>query len=349
MSTNDGSFAINNTRDWNNNVDDINVILFSYNASYSFVEQLKSTSDPRIKFMLRENDFGANAKQYRRVQDLGTAQSKTDLLTPENMVRYWGKHASPASAGNATYGSTGGNRYKTFTLTGTNGNQTLGFESAIQSRLFIKNGGFGGFNALSSRDLMHDDEAYVDPATIKMKSYFISYPDVCFMMAEIAAKGGNGLGKSAKEWFDAGVMNSFDLYKQMAVATGVPGASSVTLGSFATTLPYLGLPSIYTQAWVNNLLTPDEAWGLWKRTGYPQFTDVRPGSNGLIGTTSIAYLENLWDGNENLKMPRRDALRLTSSQNQDNFLKAVEAQKAKDPAYGVSATDTKGRIWWDNN
>ncbi len=347
MASNDGSFAINHTRDWNNNVDDINVLLFSYNASFSFVEHLKATADPRIKFMIRENDLGTNSKQYRRVQDLGTPESQTRLALPENQVRYWGKHASPASAGNTAYGSTGGDRYKTFTLTGTNGNQTLGFQSAIQSRLFIKNGGFGGFHALSSRDLMHDDESFVDGSTIKMKTYFISYPDVCFMMAEIAAKGGNGLGKTAEEWYRTGVAASFDLYKQMAVATKVPGAESVSAGTFATTIPYLGLPSIYTQSWVNNLLTPDEAWATWKRTGYPEFTDVRAGDNGLIGTSSIAYLENLWDGSENLKMARRDALKMTSSLNQKNFVDAVEVQKAKDASYGASATDTKGRIWWD--
>ncbi len=347
MSANDGSFAINNTRDWNNNVDDINTILFSYNAAFPFVQQLKATNDPRISFMVRQNDFGTNSKQYRRVQDLGTPASKAALLLPENQERYAGKHATPASAGNTDYGTAGGNRYKTFALTGSNGNQTLSYQSAIQSRLFIKNGGFGGFNALSSRDLMYDDESFVDGSTIKMKTYYISYPDVCFMMAEIAAKGGNGLGKTAEAWYRAGVTASFDLYKQMAVATNVPGATSVTAGSFATTIPYTGLPGIYTQQWVNNLLTPDEAWATWKRTGYPQFTDVRSTSNGLIGTSSIAYLENLWDGGENMLITRRDALQMTSTINQPNFVSAVEAQKNKDASYGASSTDTKGRIWWD--
>ena len=41
------------------------------------------------------------------------------------------------------------------------------------------------------------------------------------------------------------------------------------------------------------------------------------------------------------------ALPTPQPQNQENFNKAVEAQKAKDPAYGVSNVDTKGRIWWD--
>lgn len=346
MSSNAGSFAVNHTRDWNNNVDDINVILFNFNASYTFVEHLKYTNDPRIKFMIRENDMGTNSTQYVKVQTQGTAASLAALQTPENTIRYWGKHASPASAGNSGYGSTGLDRYKTFTLSN-NTNQTLGFLSAIQTRLFIKNGGFGGYHALSSKDLMHTDESYVDGATIKMKTYFISYADVCFMMAEIAAKGGKGLGKSAEQWYREGVAASFNMYKDLSIAANVPGASSVSLGSFANDIPYQGLTSIYTQQWVNNLLTPDEAWATWKRTGYPQFTDVRPGNNGLIGTSSIAYLENLWDGNENLKIVRRDALTKSTGLMEANFLEAVSAQKAKDPAYGQESTDTKGKIWWD--
>ena len=346
IATNDGSFGYNQTRDWNNNVDDINVILFSYNAAYPFVEYLKTTSDPRIRFMVRENDFGANYKSYLTVQANGDVAAKAALLQPENLVRYWGKHTSPASA-DAAYGATGLNRFKTFTVTG--GTQTLGFLSAIQSRLFVKNGGFGGFDARSSKALMHDDEPYVDGATLKYRTPYLTYAETCFMMAEIAQKGGNGLGKSASQWFYAGVQASFDAYKAAAVATGVPNAASVSIGTFATTLPFLGLPSIYSQAWVNFLSQPDESWAMWKRTGYPQFTDVRAGNNGLIGTSSIAYLEAPWDGSQNLLIPRRNSLSLStgSNLNSANYTAAIDAMIAKDPAYGISSLDTKGRIWWD--
>jgi len=346
ISTNDGSFGYNQTRDWNNNVDDINVILFSYNASFAFVQYLKATNDPRIAFMVRQNDFGNNYKNYLVVQQKGDAAAQAALLQPENQVRYWGKHAFPASA-NTSYGSTGGDRFKTFTITG--GTQTLGFLSAIQSRLFIKNGGFGGFDARSSKDLMHDDESYVDGATIKMRTPYLTYAETCFMMAEIAQKGGNGLGKSASQWFYAGIQASFDAYKASAIATNVPNAANITIGNFATTIPFQGLPSIYSQAWVNYLMQPEESWAMWKRTGYPQFTDVRPGNNGLIGTSSIAYLESLYDGSQNLLIPRRNSLDLStgSNQNSANYASAIQAMKTKDVAYGINAQDTKGRIWWD--
>ncbi|MGY3053878.1 hypothetical protein ACVWYG_002080 [Pedobacter sp. UYEF25] len=346
IASNDGSFGYNQTRDWNNNVDDINVILFQYDAAFPFVEYLKSTKDPRINFMVRQNDFGANYKNYLTVKQNGDATTQTALLQPENQVRYWGKHTFPASA-NSAYGSTGLDRFKTFTVTG--GTQTLGFLSAIQSRLFIKNGGFGGFDARSSKDLMHDDESYVDGATIKYRTPYLTYPETCFMMAEIAQKGGNGLGKSASQWFYAGVQASFDEYKAAAINANVPNASTVTIGDFAANLPFLGLPSIYSQAWVNYLRQPEESWAMWKRTGYPQFTDVRPGNNGLIGTSSIAYLESIYDGGQNLLIPRRSALNLStgSNLNSKNYSDAIQAMIAKDPAYGINALDTKGRIWWD--
>ncbi|PSL48000.1 SusD-like starch-binding protein associating with outer membrane [Chitinophaga niastensis] len=347
--TNDGSFAINHTRDWMNNVDDINVILFNYNACYSFVEFLKSTHDPRINFMLRQNDFGDNSNQYLTTKVNGNAATQAALALPENKVRYWGKHASPASAGDATYGSTGLDRNKTFTLNdGTN--QTLGFLSAIQSRLFVKNGGFGGFDQRSKQNLMHTDEAFSDGATIKMKSYFVTYAETCFMMAEIAAKGGNGLGQTASQWYYKGVQASFNQYQAFAVATKVPKADTVSIGAFATPagIPYLGLQSIYSQAWVHYLMQPDEAWATWKRTGYPQFTDVRAGNNGHIGDgSSIAYLENLWDGSRNLLVPRRNNFSVSSTLNLTNYTAAVQAMMAKDANYGAGAQDTKGRIWWD--
>lgn len=347
--TNDGSFAINHTRDWMNNVDDINVLLFNYNASFTFVEYLKSTNDPRIGFMLRQNDFGDNSNQYLTVKVNGNAAAQAALLLPENKVRYWGKHASPASAGDPAFGSTGGDRNKTFTLNdGTT--QALGFLSAIQTRLFLKNGGFGGFDQRSKQNLMHTDEPFSDGATIKMKSYFVTYAETCFMMAEIAEKGGNGLGQTASQWFYKGVQASFNQYQAFCVATKVPNADVSTIGNFATPagLPYKGLPSIYSQEWVHLLMQPDEAWAMWKRTGYPQFTDVRAGNNGTIGDGStIAYLENLWDGGKNLLIARRNSLNVSSTLNQENYNAAVQGMIAKDPAYGAGAQDTKGRIWWD--
>ncbi|QEC52040.1 SusD-like starch-binding protein associating with outer membrane [Anseongella ginsenosidimutans] len=347
ISANEESFGYSHPRDWNNNVDDINVILFEYNAAYPFVEFLKSTADPRIAFMVRKNDFGTEFSGYTNVQQNGDAAAKAALLEPENQVRYWGKHVFSASR-EPEYGATGADRFKTFTVEG--GTQDLGFLSAIQSRLFVKNGGFGGFDSRSSRDLMHSDETYVDGSTIKMRMPYLSYAETCFMMAEIAAKGGNGLGKGASQWYNDGVTASFEHYKTIGVATNIPGAASVELGDFLSRYPYNGLTSIYSQAWVHFLIQPEEAWAMWKRTGYPQSVDFRSGQPSPIGDGSgIAYLENLWTGSQNLVVPRRMPLPEPQDQNRENFNKAIQDMTEKDAAYGVSTNDTKGRIWWDAN
>lgn len=352
ISSIDETFSYKHTRDWNNNVDDINNILLNYNASYAFVEFLKSTLDPRIKFMVRENDMGSNYTAYNTVEATGTAAAKAKLALPEFGKRYWGKHAFPASA-TSTYGITGGVRNVTFELAVTPiKTVNLGILSNIQTRLFVKNGGFGGFDSRSSRDFMHDDEVFnPNSSSIKMKSIYMSYAETCFMMAEIAATGGNGLGKSASQWYDLGIDASFAQYKALAIATAVPNAENIVMTSdFKAKVPYNGLPSIYSQAWVNFLVQPDEAWAMWKRTGYPQFEDVRAGVPNKIGDgTGIAYLESLYDGSKNLIIPRRSALILSSGSNPNaaNYFKAIDEMKAKDPAYGSSANDTKGRIWWD--
>lgn len=344
------SFGYNHSRDWNDNVDDINDILLNQNASYAFVEFLKSMNDPRIKFMVRENDLGNNYAGYTTALDKGTPETKTALALPENKVRYYGKHAFPASV-EGGFGATAGVRSVPFTLVD-NKIQNLGVLSAIQTRLFVRNGGFGGFDARSSRDFMHSDEVYKERGeVIKRRTLYLSYAETCFMMAEIAqTNAGNSLGKTASQWFYAGIQASFDEYKTLAINNLVPAAADVQIGNFISTIPYLGLPSIYSQAWVNFLVQPEEAWAMWKRTGYPQFENVRPGVPNRIGDgSSIAYLEALWNGSANLIIPRRSALQLStgSNPNSDNYYKAIQSMITKDAAYGKDAIDTKGRIWWD--
>ncbi len=343
------TFSYTHTRDWNDNVDDINNILINYNASYAFVEFLKSTNDPRIKFLVRENDLGTNYAPYNNAVTNGTPATKATLALPANQVRYYGKHAFPSSV-EGGFDATGGVRSVGFPLVGGT-NENLGVLSAIQSRLFVRNGGFGGSDARSAKTFMHTDEEFKERTVVmKRRTLYLSYAETCFMMAEIAETGGNGLGKTASQWFYAGVQASFDEYKALAIDNLVPNANQVVIGNFATNLPYLGLPSIYSQAWVNFLAQPEEAWAMWKRTGYPQFENVRPGVPNRIGNgSSIAYLEALWNGTSDLVIPRRSALQLStgSNPNSDNYYKAIQTMISKDAAYGKDALDTKGRIWWD--
>ena len=346
ISNNNESFGYSNLRDWNNNTNDIDAILSNYDAAYPFVEFLKSTNDPRLPLMVRPNDWGTNSPNYNDVKTKGTAAAKATLDSPAiNTSRYWGKHVFSAST-SAAYGWLGQTKAHQFSLQ--DGTQrTLNFISNIQTRVFVKNGGFG--NSISGTTGMHTDETVVNGSTIKMRTPLITYADACFMMAEIAAKSGsNSLGKSAAQWYNDGVTASFDDYKAKGIAENTPNAANATFGDFLTRFPYNGLPSIYSQAWVNYLTVPEEAWAMWKRTGYPQFEDFRAGQPTKIGDGSgIAYLESLWTGSQNLLIPRRAALPVTSSEMNANVDQAVQDMKAKNPDYGTDRQDTKGRVWWD--
>ena len=355
ISSNAQSFGYSHTQGWNTNVDDINNLLLNYDASYAFVEFLKSTNDPRTSLLLRQNDFGTNDAIFNNIKANGTPAAIVTLDSPViNTSRYWGKHAFPASE-DPTYGWTGQGRFQSFKINGQTDPASLGFLSAIQTRYFLKDGGFGGFDSRSSQSLMHTDEPYVDKTTIQNRTLFLTYAETCFMMAEIAQKGGNGLGQTAEQWYDAGVQASFDQYKADGITAMVPGADTTKIGDYLTRYPYNNtLQRIYSQEWVHFMTEPEEAWAMWKRTGYPQFVDYRAGqptTPGNIGDGSgNAYLENLWDGSENLVIPRRAAFTIGNAGsvlNQANFTQAVSSLQAKNPDYGVDGNYAIGRIWWD--
>lgn len=341
------SFGYDNLQGWMNNTNDIDAISLNYVASFPFVEFLKSTNDPRIRFMVRENDWGTNYGRYNTILAQGTPAALTKLNTAQyNTSRFMGKHVFSASS-TAAYDAWGQPKTQTFALTdGTS--LTLSFLSTIQARLFVKNGGYG--NSLSGTSALHTDEDVVDGNTIKMRTSLLSYASACFMYGEIAAKtSANVFGKSAAQWYNDGVTASFNDYKARAITGRVPGASAVTLGNYLTNYPYT-LPRLYAQAWVNNLIEPEEAWAMWKRTGYPQFDNYRAGQPNLIGDGSgIAYLQNLWTGTSNILIPRRGVLSASATEMNGALEQAISDMKAKDPAFGTDRLDSKGRVWWDKN
>jgi hypothetical protein len=355
IASNAQSFGVNHSQNYNNNTDDMDAILDNYNAGYAFVEFLKSTNDPRLALMVRQNDMGTNSAAYNNVVTNGDAAAQAFLAQPANKVRYYGKHAFMASQ-DPSYGLTGGGRYVPLNI-GASTTQ-LDYISVIQGRYFIKNGGFTNNASVSSVIAMeHTDETFPAPGTIKMRSLWLTYGETCFMMAEIAQKnGGSALGKSAVTWYNNGVQASFDQYSAAGADIGVPNAATITIGDYLTRYPYDGtLQRIYSQEWVHFMVQPEDAYAMWKRTGYPQFVDYRAGqptTPGNIGDGSgTAYLENLWDGTQNLLIPRRMHFATDdagSTLNSTNFFNAITAMQAKDAGYGASGLDTKGRIWWDH-
>ncbi len=368
ISSNAQNFGIHNSKTDNDDTDDIDGILNIYDASYAFVEFLKSTNDPRLPMLVRQNDMGKNSAIFKTVLAGNDPQALTfigqDTIQPYK-GRYYGKHAFPASENDPAYGLTGGNRFITFNVG--SGTQALDYLSVVQGCYFVKGGGFvGNINSGVEGPHLHTDEVWntgFDPSTVKMQQMWTTYGETCFMMAEIAnGNGGTALGKSAAAWYNAGVQASFDQYSAQATAYGIPAdLIPASLGDYLTRYPYDGtLQRIYSQAWVHYMVQPEDAYALWKRTGYPQLVNYRAGqptTAGNIGDgTGTAYIENIWDGTQNLLIPRRMAFQISTggsgpgsgaTLNSTNFFNAITAMQTKDASYGASGTDTKGRIWWD--
>jgi len=359
ISSNAQSFGVNNTQNYQNNEGGTSYII-DYDVSYAFAQFLKSTNDPRLPLLVRQNDLGNNDPDYTLIQQNGTpAALKTlDSLKAIDSSRYMGKHASPVSANNTAYGLTGGTMFLSLPITEQPGSDALEYLSNIQTRLFIKNGGFinASYDPKTFLTRLHSDENVVSSTTIQMRTLFLTYGETCFMMAEIAQKnGGTALGQSAASWYNAGVTASVQQYQAAGVAAGVPGADTVTVGNYLTRYPYNNtLQQIYSQEWVHLMVQPQEAWAMWKRTGYPQsvnFTPGQPVTAGSIGDGSgTAYLENLSDGTQNWILSRRSSFNISdagSNLNINNFNAALAEMLKINPAYGVNGLDTRGRTWWD--
>ena len=124
---------------------------------------------------------------------------------------------------------------------------------------------------------------------ISLFTPLITYPETCFMMAEIALKSGNAMGgKDALTWFRDGIRASLEQYQEWAENMAVPSAMNPNSDNYspiteAAITAYLAQPEFQTvslekiisQQWINLFMRPEEAWATWKRTGYPLLRATR--------------------------------------------------------------------------
>jgi hypothetical protein len=184
-------------------------------------------------------------------------------------------------------------------------------------------------------------------------TYFpvITYPDFCFMRAELGARGVTT--ESAESWYKLGVEYSLRLYDKWASDAKIQerNAAGVYVDSYAALSDaevntYLdkasikfeagkALEQIAVQAYINFYKQPNEAWALYKRTGFPN-------------PTSMLALERLLSDGIEQDVPRRAPLRVASSTDA-NFANnsAALADMAKDTDFGSGPSDVFGRVWWD--
>lgn len=355
ISNNNESAIYNHPNEHNNNTDDIQGLTTDYAAARALVNFLLTYDDPRLPILVRRNGFGLgnnNVSNDNIAKLMMENYPDYETKFPQWIGRYVGISANPDSTSSIWSSS------NYFTLPykdedGTDKTMTVRNNSQIESRFYVKNGGKVS-NTLGVRE-KEDQELYdVSQNEISLFTPLITYPEVCFMMAEIAFKeGGEKGGKDALSWYHEGIRKSMEQYQEWAVKMGVPSAMNPNSDNYnpittAKINEYIDRPEfqsvslekIITQQWVNLFMRPEEAWATWKRTNLPAFKD-QP-----VPVEGVAYLETIKTGGESLLIPRRSILPTPNTANIENFHEA-ENQLVSDPKYGTKVDRTEGRIWWD--
>ena len=353
IASNAESCIYNHPNEYNNNTDDTHILTYQYGASRALVNFLRAYDDPRLPLLVRRNGFGTGNNNtlnddVEKLLETHYPNYKTQF--PQWSIRYVGMSANPDSS--TSLWSTDTYYTLPYVDKGIDKTMTVRMNSQIESRFYVKNGGKVG-TQITARD--KEDATYdASQDQISLFTPLITYPEVCFMMAEISLKAGSAKGgKDALTWFKDGIRASMEQYQKWAEKMKVPSAMNnnsdnyhpITAADLDAYLarPYfqsVTLDKIITQQWVNLFMRPEEAWATWKRTGLPAFKDQPTPEGG------VAFLETISSAGTKLVIPRRAALPIPNSENIDNYNAAIDAMKA-DPNYGASTNNTEGRIWWD--
>ncbi|WP_025145802.1 SusD/RagB family nutrient-binding outer membrane lipoprotein [Pedobacter jeongneungensis] len=290
-------------------------------APKQVVDFMYTNSDPRIRLFYQENSF------TRANFDLAKAQNKIAASSVFDTRRFYGVPSSPDASSSPAFANFFNNiSISVVNATNQTVNQTMDSLSFIQPRLFAagENGG-KGMNAFP----------------------IITYADVCFMRAELAAR--NVTTESAEDWYNKGVTASISFYDDLANKAQIvdrTGALSYVAVSPAEISNYMakadikydaskGLDQIIGQAYLNFFKQPNEAWAIYKRTGMPN-------------STTVLKLEKIMASGTEQVIPRRASLPFPAPTNL-NYQNIVDAYKLMqaDPDFGQGPSDITGRVWWD--
>jgi hypothetical protein len=289
-------------------------------APKNMVDFMYTNSDPRLRIFYRENSY------RQSVIDSLVQGGALSAGTTYNPRRYVGAPVSEDARKNPAYLTLFGNKTYAITIGGTTSNVTYDTVSLIQSRLFDLDQSGGTNNGAQ----------YSLPLA--------TYAEVCFIMAELAERG--TISGTAADWYNKGVTASIKDYDRMGNLAKILSYSAVTDAEIATYLlsaqiAYTGtqeekLEKIAVQNFVNHFKAPHEAWGAWKRTGYPKEGGILP-------------FEPFFSDNVKQVVPRRWILPMPSGtqENIPNYNAAITAMQTTGE-YG-QPNDITGRVWWDWN
>lgn len=169
----------------------------------------------------------------------------------------------------------------------------------------------------------------------------ITYADVCFWRAELAAR--NVTTENAAEWYNKGIEASLADYDEWGKDANVNGYTALTPAEVTAYKnhpdivynPAKGLEQICIQEFIHLYRNPLESWANIRRTGYPSQTGV------------VFQAEKIRNAGIEAVMPRRWSVFIPpiTEFNYQNRLNAIEDMR-KDPEFG-DLSDLTGRVWWD--
>lgn len=284
-------------------------------AAKNIIDFLYDHSDPRLRLFYEQNDYRATLIDSL-VQGGALAAGTT-----YNPRRYVGLPSSADAKSNTAYANLYSARKYTFTLGGTTTTATYDTLSSVQLRLFdLDKDGAGAGN-------------YTQPIA--------TYAEMCFILSELSLKG--VITQDAQSWYEKGVTASIKAYDKMGALAAIRGYSAVTDAEITAYLQnadvaFTGtddqkLEKIGVQNFLNHFKAPQEAWGSWKRTGYPK-------EGGILSQ------EAFYASGVKVTIPRRWMLpQPATNDNQSHYQAAITEMKATGE-YGEANAIT-GRIWWD--
>lgn len=294
----------------------------SFVAAKNMVDFMYTHNDPRLRIFFKQNSYTQSV--IDSLKNGGALSSGTTY----NPRRYVGIPSSPDAKSNAAYARLYSRRIYSITLGGKTSQVTYDTLSKVQTRLFDLDQDGGGLNGGNGAQ-------YTQPIA--------SYAEMCFILAEFAERGVN-TGGTAADWYNKGVTASLQAYDKIGSLAQVIGYSALGAEEITTYLAdpavaYTGtqeekLEKIGVQNFLNLFKSPQEAWGSWKRTGYPKEGGILPFEPFMIsGVKSV--------------VPRRWILPIPSNsqENIPNYNAAISNMQ-KEGAYG-EPNDLTGRVWWD--
>ncbi|GBU08336.1 hypothetical protein AwDysgo_16670 [Bacteroidales bacterium] len=170
----------------------------------------------------------------------------------------------------------------------------------------------------------------------------LTYADFCFMASEFVLEGAVSTS-TAQDWYEKGVAASIDQWSEIGDFCKINDYKEVTAQERDEFLAKEGIAwnaaiakeQIYCQSWVEHFKNNNEAWSLWKRTGYPN------------QQSSIVTFDKVMINAVEQDVPRRTrfAYPVQGVSNYSNIVKRLD-DMAKDPEFGAVVNEF-GRLWWD--